>query len=257
MTGARSGRRRRTTAVAAASSFHLWWRMPSSPPLVEVEATCEVLVPPQTDRLHFWALQVGFSDGRRSYGGAHTGLQWHRREPTGRAVNWGGYHDPVDGGSELDGSRPALAALNPSGNTMRYDWEPGTPYRFRVFRAADAWRAEVEDLDRRQTTVIRDLYAGGHLLADPVVWSEIFAPCDDPSVTVRWSGLEGRTAQGTAVRPDRVTVTYQEERAGGCPNTTVASDDVGLLQTTNSRRAVGPGAELAVPLPGGPAAGRR
>jgi len=140
---------------------------------------------------------------------------------------------------------------------MRYDWEPGRPYRFRVFRAGDAWRAEVEDLGQGHTTVIRDLYAGGHRLIDPVVWTEIFAPCDDPSVTVRWSSMKARTGEGLVVRPRLVTVTYQEKQAGGCPNTTVGSDDVGLLQTTNRRRTVGAGAELAVPQSGGSAVKRR
>jgi hypothetical protein len=224
--------------------------MPPSPPLVEVEAVCEVLVPPRVDQLYFWALQTGFSDGRRSYGGAHTGLQWHSRGRTGRAVNWGGYHDPAYGGAELDGSAPAaLAALNPSGNTMRYDWEPARPYRFRVFRAADGWRAEVTDVAGGATTVLRDLYVRGDRLADPVVWSEVFARCADPSVTVRWSGLQARTADGAVVRPRTVTVTYQSPKAGGCSNTTVTADEVGLLQSTCRQRTVADGATLAVPAP--------
>ena len=233
--------------MPVASSFHLWWRMPPSSPLVEVEAVCEVLVPPRVDELYFWALQTGFSDGRRSYGGAHTGLQWHRRSRRGRAVNWGGYHDPRHGGAELDGSMPDLPALNPSGNTMRYDWEPGRPYRFRIFRAGDAWRAEVTDVMGEETTVIRDLYAGGDRLTDPVVWSEVFARCAAPSVTVRWSGLRARTADGALVSPRAVSVTYQSPRAGGCPNTTVAADEVGFLQTTCCDRTVAEGTSLPVP----------
>jgi hypothetical protein len=47
-------------------------------------------------------------------------------------------------------------------------------------------------------------------------------------------------------------VSYQSERADGCPNTTAGADDVGLLQTTGCRREVADGAELAVPVPGPP-----
>lgn len=235
--------------MAPASSFHLWWRLPGSEPLIEVEAVCEVLVAPEADHLYFWALQVGFSDGYTSYGGAHAGLQWHRRGPSGRAVNWGGYHDEARGGGELAGSAPTLETLDDSGNTMRYPWEPERPYRLGVYRAKDGWRAEITDLERGETTVLRDLYAGGHLLTDPVVWSEVFAPCSDPSVTVRWSGLQARTAEGAVVRPRGVTATYQGYQSGGCPNTTAGSDAVGLVQTTGTRRHVAHGAELAIPAP--------
>lgn len=243
--------------MAGASSFHLWWQIAGLAPLAEVEAVCEVLVPPRGDHLYFWALQIGFSDGQRSFGAAHVGLQWHGSGTSGRAVNWGGYHRPADGGGELAGSMPTLPPLNRSGNTARYDWEPGNAYRFRVFRSHDAWRAEVSDVNRHETTVIRDLFAGGHLLTEPVVWSEAFAPCDDPAVKVRWSGLRGRAADGASVRPAAVTVTYQDPRSGGCPNTTAGADDVGLLQTTGCRREVADRAEVTVPVPGPPSRAAR
>ena len=231
-----------------ASSFHLWWQLDGAEPLVEVRAVCEVLVPPTVDRLYFWALKVGFSDGRTGHGGAHTGLQWHSRSRrAGRAVNWGGYHDARDGGGELPGSRPRLPALNPQGNTARYRWEPGRPYRFSVTRSDAGWRADVTDVSSGDTTVIRDLHAGGRYLVSPVVWSEVFAGCDDPSVTVRWSGLEAVTASGAVIRPRTATVTYQARQAGGCGNTTVGSDDLGLLQVTNTTRRVGDGEVVVVP----------
>ncbi len=230
-----------------ASSFHLWWRMAGTEPLVDVRAVCEVLVPPQVDALYFWALQVGFSDGRLAHGAAHAGLQWHSRGRRGRAVNWGGYHDPRDGGGELPGSRPTLPALNPQGNTARYPWRPGVPYRFRVTRSEAGWRAAVTDVSSGRTTVIRDLHAGGAYLVDPVVWSEVFAACRHPTVTVRWTGLEAVTASGALVRPRTVSATYQERDAGGCDNTTVDADDIGLLQITNTIRRVPHGAQLVVP----------
>lgn len=230
-----------------ASSFHLWWRFPDPEPLIEAMATCEVLEAPAVDRLYFWALQVGFHDGENGRGGAHAGLQWHGRRPRQRAVNWGGYRDAADGGGEFDGSVSTLPRLNPAGNTMRYGWEVGTPYRLRVHRAGEVWRATVTDLDSGQTTVIRDLDAPGPYLVDPVVWSEVFAECDDPSVTVRWSDLSALTTDGAAVRPRSVSVTYQAASAGGCPNTTVAADHVGVLQTTNVRRTVGHGETIPLP----------
>lgn len=230
-----------------ASSFHIWWHVPGTEPLVDVRAVCEVLVAPRVDALYFWALQVGFSDGALAHGAAHTGLQWHSRGRWGRAVNWGGYHDPRDGGGELPGSRPRLAALNPQGNTARYGWRPGVPYRFQVTRSDTGWRATVTDVSTGRSTVIRDLHAEGGYLVDPVVWSEVFASCAAPSVTVRWTGLEAVTASGRLVRPRTATVTYQAPDAGGCGNTTVGTDGVGLLQTTNTTRGVAHGAEVVVP----------
>jgi hypothetical protein len=230
-----------------ASSFHLWWRLPDTEPLIAVRAVCEVVVPPRVDRLYFWALQVGFSDGRRTHGAGHTGLQWHSRATSGRAVNWGGYRDLRDGGDELDGSRPTLPALNPQGNTARYAWRVGQPYRFDVFRSDRGWRATVTDVSSGETTVIRDLFAAGTELVDPVVWSEVFARCDDPSVSIRWTGLEATTASGIRVRPGTARVTYQQVEAGGCTNTTVGTDDLGLVQVTNTGRRVAHGDEVVVP----------
>jgi len=215
--------------------------------LVHVRATCKVLVPPRVDRLYFWALQVGFSDGDRCHGAGHTGLQWHSRSRRGRAVNWGGYHDPADGGGELPGSRPTLPALNRQGNTARYPWRPGSPYRFEVARSDSGWRAAVTDVSTSKTTVIRDLHVAGSYLVDPVVWSEVFASCHDPSVTVRWTALEAVTASGSVLRPRTVTATYQERGAEGCENTTVATDDLGLLQITNTARRLAHGADVVVP----------
>lgn len=223
----------RPTSSNGASSFHLHWRMPASDPLVEVQATIEVLEPPRTADLYFWALQVGFSGG----GAAHTGLQWHPARGGIPAVNWGGYRG---GGGELDGSVSDLPALDGNPNTRLLDWEPVRPHVLRVFAAPDGrgWRASVDDV------AIRDLYAPGEFLVSPIVWSEVFAPCDGPSVVVRWSGLRGITAKGRVVEPEALSVTYQSYADGGCDNTDFVVDDIGVRQVTSTERHVPHGAEL-------------
>ena len=220
-----------------AASFHLWWRLPTGEALAEVAATLEVVVAPSVPRLYFWALQASFADG----GAAHTGLQW---QPTRRAVNWGGYDAS---GRILSGSASALPSAVDDPNTRDFPWEPGRGYRFRISRAPGGWRSEVTDAATGEATAIRDLHAGGATLASPVVWSEVFAACDDPPVTVRWSDLEARTAGGRRVAPGAVTVSYQSFDDGGCDNTTVAVDGGGgLLQTTSAPREVPAGTVLAL-----------
>ena len=226
-----------------ASSFHLIWELPGAAraaKLVEVSAVLEIVVPPRVPALYFWAMQVDFLSAGRARGGAHTGLQWNRRYPGNKAVNWGGYASQEDGGAILDGSVSALPGFSDDPNTLAYSWEPGRPYRLRISRSPDrlgAWRAEVTDVAAGQTSVIRDLYQGTergagddsaeHYLARPLVWSEVFADCDAPSVTVRWSDLEGVDGSGSRVRPDRVRVNYQTPGEGGCTNTTVSVDEAG------------------------------
>jgi len=227
------------------SSFHLWWGGWSGAiPIVEVAATLTVTRAPAVARLYFWALQVGFSDGRRSYGAAHTGLQWNPNHPRSRAVNWGGYAEPPVGGV-LDGSVPALAGSPDDPNTRAYAWEPGTPYRFRVHRSSQGWRSEVTDLATGEVTVIRDLYAGGDRLTGPVVWSEVFARCVDPPVEVRWTDLVVVLADGSIARPGFVTATFPS--AGDCPNTDSRVEGDTLVQATNTPRTSRDGQRMAVP----------
>jgi len=235
--GRRRRVRERTTGFPpsgnGASSFHLNWQLPTAEPLAEVAATIEVLVPPALPRLYFWALQVGFTGG----GAAHTGLQWLPVGSGRPAVNWGGYRAA---GGELDGSVSPLPTLDGNPNTRLYDWEPGRPYRLRVVAAPDGhgWRATVDG------ATIRDLWSpGDHLLA-PIVWSEVFAACDDPSVVVRWSGLEAVTARGAVVVPRGLAVTFQSRADGGCDNTDVDVDAVGVTQTTATVRRTRPGAVI-------------
>ncbi len=266
-----------------ASSFHLAWEMPRAQRagqgrgrgagrepaarLVEVSVVLEVLIPPRVSALYFWALQVDFLDDGLLWGGGHTGLQWNRRFSQGTAANWGGYATQERGGAILAGSSPLLPAFSGDPNTMAYEWRSGRPYRLRVHRSPDApgaWRAEVTDMTTGRATVLRDLLRAGErpgggllrgaagavehkaYLRNPIVWSEVFADCDAPSVVVRWSDLKGEAEDGELVYPDAVRVNYQSAHDGGCANTTVRRDEKGILQITNAPREVEQGTRLSL-----------
>jgi hypothetical protein len=49
------------------------------------------------------------------------------------------------------------------------------------------------------------------------------------------------------VRPEAVRVNYQAHQAGGCANTSVRRDEVGLLQLTNTARETAQGSRLEFP----------
>ena len=253
----------------AASSFHLVWEMPRTPEaarLVEVSAVLEVVTRPRVASLYFWALQVDFEDDGLTWGGGHTGLQWNRRFPEHTAANWGGYAAPERGGAVLPGSQPELFAFAGDPNTVAFDWRPQRPYRLRVFRSPDiagAWRAQITDVASGRTTVIRDLLrpegprdrqgrdrragdGGAGYLRRPIVWSEVFAGCDAPSVVVRWSDLSATNEDGAIVRPRAVRVNYQAHHVGGCANTSVRRDGAAVLQVTNTPREVEQGTRIAL-----------
>lgn len=241
-----------------ASSFHLTWEFPQDPSassgLVEVSAVLEILTPPSVKALYFWALQVDFANVRGVLGGAHTGLQWNARYPHGKAVNWGGYASAEWGGFVLTGTESELPGFPDDPNTMAYRWEPNRPYRLHIFRSPElpgAWRSEVTDLSPGVANAIRDLLpaaaaeAADSYLLRPVVWSEVFADCDAPSVTVRWSDFQAVNRVGVPVRPTAVRVNYQAWEAGGCPNTTATVEaGGGVLQITNAARETKQGATL-------------
>lgn len=216
--------------------------MPPHRPLVGVQATLEVVEPPAVDELYFWALQASFGDGRRTHGGAHLGLQWNRRHPANTAANWGGYHHS---GRVLDGSSSDLPSAPDDPNTRDYPWTARVPYRFRITRVADGWRGEIADLNTNRAVVVRDLYAPGTELVEPMVWSEVFAACDDPQVRIRWSGFGALTADGDVARPGAVRVNYQAYDAGGCSNTNVVADGDGIVQVTNAERTVPQGSVVS------------
>lgn len=236
-----------------ASSFHLVWEMPAAP-LRSVAATLEVLQPPTVRRVYFWALQVSFVTDRRLAGAAHLGLQWNPRHPDSAAVNWGSY-GPEDAGSTLlRGSDSTLPGSRHDPNTRDFPWRPGRRYRLEVSQAPatasggpPSWRGTVTDLDGGTETLVRDLHTGGEHLASPMVWTEVFARCEHPSAVVRWSDFRAASAEADIVDPRRVRVNYQARTDGGCDNTTVIADELGLLQVTAAQRQIPQGAILPVP----------
>jgi hypothetical protein len=201
-----------------------------------VEASVNLVVPalPRVPRLYFWALQVSFSNGA----GAHLGLQWGADPPRRlRHVNWGGYGPS---GAELSGETSSLPSSFANPNTRDYDWQPGHPHRLRIAREAGRWAGWVDD------TLVRRLDAPGDTLRDPMVWSEVFAACDDPSESVRWSELEVITRSGRRLHVDSVVTHYQSREDGGCDNTSSESDGKAFVQTTNVDRGSPSGAVLRV-----------
>jgi hypothetical protein len=206
---------------------------------VAASVTLEVRTPPVVDHLYFWALQVGFPGA----GAAHLGLQWNHRHPGFGAVNWGGY---AADGSLLAGTESPLPSTPADPNTRDYLWEPERAYRLRVHRVdEDAWRGEVTDLTTGDASTVRDLMAAASFLGEPMVWSEVFARCDDPSATVRWSDFEVRTEAGDRLGPTAIAVNYQSHADGGCANTTSVPDDHGgVLQVTNAERLTRQGGTL-------------
>jgi len=238
-----------------ASSFHLVWELPQTP-LLEVSATLEVLQPPAVGRLYFFALQVSFASERRLRGGAHLGLQWNPRFPESTAANWGGYASGDAGGGLLSGSPSLLKSSRDDPNTRDFPWKAGRGYRLRVAPSPDApadihaWRGTITDLGSGREVVVRDLHTQGEYLTAPMVWTEAFARCEHPSVAVRWSDLRAVNESGAEVRPARVRVNYQARTDGGCDNTTVIADELGLVQATATQRQIPQGAVVAVPAQG-------
>jgi hypothetical protein len=213
------------TSSNRASSMHLRWD-PAPVSLLDVAVTLEIVEPPGVDELYFWALQASFLDGGRPVGAAHLGLQWHPDHPGGTAVNWGGYRD---GAGELEGDQSALPSALSNPNTRDFAWRPRTPYRLRITGNGDGWwTGSVTDLATDNTTVVRRLHGGGNSLANPMVWSEVFARCDDPSVVVRWWDL--------SPAPVRMRPSYQAHEHGGCANTVSRRDGDAYLQITNADR---------------------
>lgn len=234
-----------------ASSFHLVWDVPQRP-LSSVEATLEILEPPAVGRLYFWALQVSFGRDRRVHGAAHIGLQWNPRHPQSTAINWGGY-GPAGSQGLLKGTPSPLPSSRNDPNTRDFPWTSGHRYRLLIEPAGMgpddtyAWQGSVTDLETGEATVVRSLHTKGAYLLAPMVWSEVFARCEHPRVSVRWSGLRAVTIEGETIVPKAVRVNYQQRADGGCDNTTVALDELGVLQATASQRQIPQGATLPIP----------
>lgn len=215
-----------------ASSLHLHWL--DAPPAMEAEVTVEVVEPPAVARLYFWALQASFQPGG---GGAHTGLQWNPRHATGRAVNWGGYGWD---GSILKGTESSIPSSVADPNTRTWLWEDARPYRLRIRPGSSSgwWRADVTDLETGERTPIRELEGGGDHLGGLMVWSEVFARCDDEPVRVRWSDPSVIDRAGDRHAVERYRVAYQAFGRGGCTNTQVEPGPGHVDQVTATSRTV-------------------
>jgi hypothetical protein len=208
--------------------------VPTDEEVVEVSVSLVVPVLPSVPHLYFWALQVSFPDGA----GAHLGLQWGADSPRRlRHVNWGGY---AGSGAELSGGASELPSSFANPNTRDFDWEPGQPYRLRISREVGGWAGWVDD------TMVRCLDVSGETVHSPMVWSEVFADCDHPPVSVRWSDLEVLTRSGQRVPVNSAHVGYQSRQGGGCDNTSSEIDGAAFVQTTNALRTVPKGTTLQV-----------
>jgi hypothetical protein len=227
-----------------ASSFHLWWE-PPPPPADEVSVTLTIDSLPRHPHLVFWALQVSFADDwGRTVGGAHLGLQWNSRHPLNRAVNWGGYDA---GGSLLAGTASELASRPDDPNTRDLAWTEGRAYRLVVSRGSEPgrWLGSVVDTVTGDRYPVRELAVEATGLIAPVVWTECFARCDDPSVSAMWSGPLVAGAGGGQV-PRAYRVSYQAADAGGCANTDVDLSHDGVRQVTSVVRQTPHGALIPV-----------
>lgn len=220
-----------------ASSLHLIWQVPEES-FTAVRATLEVAEPPRTSDLYFFALQATFRGGGLDRGGGHIGLQWNRRHPGSTAANWGGYRSQQLGGSVLAGTESDLPSRPNDPNTRDYPWQPHRRYRLSIDPGAVPgwWRGAIEDLATGELSVIRELDGGGSHLTVPLVWSEVFAPCDGPAVTVRWSDLQVANGTGPWQTITAVIANYQAWDAGGCTNTDNRADDGAFEQVTNTIR---------------------
>ena len=229
------------TSSNGASSFHLSWECPPVA-LAEVSVTLTIRDAPQVDKLYFWALQASFAQNGIAMGAAHLGLQYHPAYPHSTAANWGGYQS---GGTELEGSTSTLPSTLDNPNTRDYTWRVGSAYRLRIYQAKeqDRWCGSVTDLDSGIETVIRELFVSADSLVAPVMWTEAFCDCDDPSVSVVWSEPEVvpkvATGQGDPHLVTAVNTNYQAYENGGCTNTvSILEPSLGFVQQTNCERSV-------------------
>lgn len=215
---------------------------------VGAEATLVVRQAPAVPRLVFWALQVSFADRGRRGGGAHLGLQWYPPHPGSTAVNWGGY---APDGRELPGSASALPSATGNRNTRDLPWVPGRAYRLAVAPADEVgpggeagWRGTVTDLGTGHAVVVRDLWAPGAEVVEPMVWTEAFTDCDHPPTEAAWSDLAVVAADGQRVAVEAVQTSYQAVADGGCVTSDSSLVQGALVQRTGVVRSTPAGARL-------------
>jgi hypothetical protein len=224
----------RPPSANGASSFHLIWELPEGLAVTEVSVTLLVPRTPVVPKLYFWALQVSSATGA----GAHLGLQWGA-DPGRRMqhVNWGGYGSD---GRELSGSPSVLPSSFGNPNTRDYDWKAGSPYRLRISQDGEGWAGWVGDV------LVRHLDVRDRLLESPMVWSEVFADCDDPTVTVHWSDPTVVTASGREIPIHAAIARYQSRHEGGCDNTSSGVEGDTFVQTTSTPRRSPAGTRLEI-----------
>ena len=228
------------TSSNGASSFHLFWDV--GPEAIRAVEATVVIEDPVPYRLVFCALQVSPAGGFGRLGGLHFGLQHHPGHPAGGAINWGGYHAR---GGEVDGSALTVPSAMNNRNTGDYAWRHGRPYRYRIDRSDAGWRGSITDLDLGETMVVRDLHVDGDRLEAPMVWTESFAHCDDPAMTVRWSDLTIETDAGRrTIRSGRIN--HQTVADGGCSNTDWSVDGDAFVQRTSTERTRATGDRLSL-----------
>lgn len=239
------------TSANGASSFHLGWRGVDGP-WAGAAVEFQLRDWPRTDRLVFWALQVSFveSSTGRVTGGGHLGLQWHPQYPGRTAACWGGYHV---GGGELSGGPLAFPSALGNPNTCNFSFSPGVRYRFVIEPHPDGWAGRIQT--HTGSTTLRVLFGGGDAITAPMMWTECFAACDDPSISAAWFRPQTMAFDGSIRDIDRVAVNYQTVADGGCSTTNSRlvrdpSGVVGIEQATNVARVTAQGAELALSAPG-------
>jgi len=228
-----------------ASSFHCEWDDAfgdESGYYTEVRASLKVISEPQVDDLYFWALQASFYDSTDSYaflGGAHTGLQWNQSHPENNAVNWGGYDsDDV----ELLGTVSDFPSTPDNDNTRDFEWNVGQTYEFRIaITDVGEITAYVDDVE------IRTLYcAGADRLGAITMWSEVFAECSAPSVSIQWSGMTAVDPLDAEFFEDTFLLNYQAPEAHGCSNTNSYGAGLTVRQVTNTTRVLEDGEQLVL-----------
>lgn len=230
------------------AGFHLWWGpLPLEPGEYPVECavTLRILEAPSTPTLTFWALQATFVDAAQSaMGVAHLGLQWNPRHPGQRAANWGGYRRSSDVTSILDGTASLLPSAPGDPNTRDYPWRVGAPYRLRITRGASGWAGTITDVERGDTSLVRELHAGGDRLAHLVMWTELFSDPDDPAFSADWYEPRVRTSTGREIGPDIVRVAYPPHEVWS--RLDASADSGSVVQVVGTERLTPPNGVLPI-----------
>lgn len=212
-----------------ASSFHCAWdTVTEFAKEVHVDFTC--MVEPTVDDLYFWALQCSFYDASdNELGGAHTGLQWNSSHPENNAVNWGGYDNLS---VELPGSVSQFPSTPDNDNTRDYLWNVGQTYHLRIWVSDPGEISASIDGELIRTLICDDTVK----LGSYTMWSEIFAQCSDPSVTVKWENMRIINMSDDEVLETEFFINYQAEENDGCLNTNTYEYNESIRQQTNTTR---------------------